>query len=163
MYLSILRCYFIIFIVLSLDKTVNSDCFNSHDYFWKHLATKTPYRYVANNNNSQIVFDGCNPHKIWAVLRHGTRYPGEKFINKVNVDLVEIQQLIIKNFDDNNSKLCPDSINKIKEWSPQMNISNSKKLAHEGEDEMIELAERFQERFPSLLQNEYSNSTFKVC
>lgn len=39
---------------------------------------------------------------------------------------------------------------------------DEKRLAHEGEDEMVELAERFQNRFPQILPDVYTNSTFKV-
>lgn len=39
---------------------------------------------------------------------------------------------------------------------------DEKKLTHEGEDELMELAERFQKRFPELLPETYSNSSFKV-
>jgi multiple inositol-polyphosphate phosphatase/2,3-bisphosphoglycerate 3-phosphatase len=40
--------------------------------------------------------------------------------------------------------------------------ADEKRLAHEGEDEMVELAERFQNRFPQILPEVYTNSTFKV-
>jgi len=37
------------------------------------------------------------------------------------------------------------------------------KLAVEGENEMIDLGERYQARFPYLMPETFNNQTYKVC
>lgn len=59
-------------------------------------------------------------------------------------------------------KLCSEEIASLEAWFPHVEESDEKRLAHEGEDEMTELAERFQNRFPQILPEVYTNSTFKV-
>lgn len=159
---AVLLLFFILELIACFKETVNSDSDKFKDYFWKHLGSKTPYRYVAEKNDSEVVYEGCHPKKIWAIIRHGTRYPSEKFVTKFGLRLKEIQALIINKIKENEEILSPSIAKNITLWSPQMVLENERKLAHEGEDEMIELAERFQKRFPTLLNIEYSNSTFIV-
>lgn len=47
-------------------------------------------------------------------------------------------------------------------WKPKVKVTHQKMLVHEGEDEMIKLAERMQARFPSLLSIQYSNTSYYV-
>lgn len=58
--------------------------------------------------------------------------------------------------------LCDDSVMKLKKWASQIDDSEHKILAHEGENEMLELAERYQNRFPEVLSEKYSNNSYKV-
>lgn len=51
---------------------------------------------------------------------------------------------------------------KLRKWTPQIDESEHKILAHEGENEMLELGERYQNRFPEVLPEIYSNSSYKV-
>lgn len=51
---------------------------------------------------------------------------------------------------------------KLKKWASQIEESEHKILAHEGENEMLELAERYQNRFPDVLPEIYLNSSYKV-
>jgi len=59
-------------------------------------------------------------------------------------------------------QLCKEEIGALQAWSPHVEEADEKRLAHEGEDEMVELAERFQNRFPQILPEVYTNSTFQV-
>lgn len=47
-------------------------------------------------------------------------------------------------------------------WKSKVLDDEEKSLAHEGEDEMVHLAERMQNRFPDVLPKIYSNTTYKV-
>ena len=58
--------------------------------------------------------------------------------------------------------LCSDIVRQLSKWTPEVENTDEKKLTHEGEDELLELAERFQRRFPKLLPEIYSNSSYKV-
>lgn len=137
-------------------------CSNIESYYLQHLATKTPYRSVANKNESVIHYEGCHPIKIWMVVRHGTRNPGEKMISKMKLRLPALRTAIINNHNQSKGDLCDAELANLTLWSPQVEIADQKRLVHEGEDEMLELAERIQNRIPSLLPEIYSNATFKV-
>lgn len=58
--------------------------------------------------------------------------------------------------------LCSEDVEKVRSWEPTVDPSELKFLTHEGEEEMLLLGERFQNRFPDLLPESYSNKTFKV-
>nr|CAD7440358.1 unnamed protein product [Timema bartmani] len=57
--------------------------------------------------------------------------------------------------------LCTDEILYFENWKPQVEDPDHKRLAHEGEDEMVDLAERFQIRFPNIFEENYVNDSFK--
>lgn len=85
------------------------------------LATKTPYRFVANRDDSaptyegklkflflnyealmkncsnSLLFTGCNAVKFWAMIRHGTRNPGDDIISNMKERLPIIRDEIVKN------------------------------------------------------------------
>lgn len=61
-----------------------------------------------------------------------------------------------------NPKLCSGDIERLREWVSQVNASEEKHLTYEGIDELIELAERVQKRFPSLLPEQFDEDMYKV-
>lgn len=138
------------------------ECLGYEQYFAKHLATKTPYREVANKNDSAVFFEGCHPIRIWMLIRHGTRNPGEKMILKIKTTLISLRTAILSNHNQTRGSLCDTDLAKLALWYPQIEIADQKRLVHEGEDEMVDLAERIQHRFPDLIPDDYSNSSFKV-
>lgn len=69
----------------------------------------------------------------------------------------------MKNYEDGKTNLSPDDALLFKEWKLSFNQSDMMKLAMEGENEMIDLAERYQTRFPSLMPEIYNNETYRVC
>lgn len=157
--------YFILLFILLLGDNEgfkkDNDCPNVNDHHQKYLATKTPYRFISNKNDSVVYFEGCQPIKIWAVIRHGTRNPDEKYLSKMRLRLPALQTAIISNHRQSKGALCDSELINLTLWSPQIELGDQKHLVHEGEDEMLELAERFQNRFPGLLPDVYSNSSFK--
>lgn len=58
--------------------------------------------------------------------------------------------------------LFKSQLEDFKNWKYELTTSDAKKLTTEGKREMIDLAERMQSRFPTLLPSEYSNSTYNV-
>ncbi|XP_017064132.1 multiple inositol polyphosphate phosphatase 1 [Drosophila eugracilis] len=119
------------------------------------LSTKTPYRAIANYDDMPPQFAGCHPTRIWSIIRHGTRNPSESVILQAQNRLSEIKKLIL---DQPNSPICFAEQNKLRQWSwNHLNATEDEKLlVAEGEDELIELAERMQRRFPDLLPDLYS-------
>ncbi|XP_041447911.1 multiple inositol polyphosphate phosphatase 1-like [Drosophila obscura] len=138
----------------------------------RHLSTKTPYRAIANYDETppQYAADftnsipsllstgfakqGCHPTRIWSVIRHGTRNPSKKVILRAQQRLVELQQRLLSQPHPN---LCPAEMEQLRNWSwGHLNaVEDEKLLVAEGEDELIELAERMQLRFPALLPDMY--------
>lgn len=101
--------------------------------------------------------------KIWLILRHGTRYPSKKYIPRMINELPQLQRIILENYENNITSLSSVDAALFKEWKPSFTQRNMMKLTTEGENEMIDLGERYQARFPSLMPEAYNNRTYKVC
>lgn len=93
------------------------------------------------------------------VIRHGTRNPKRKVINAINVHLRNIRNEIIEK---RNPKLCSYDIERLRTWESQVNVDEEKHLTFEGNDELLQLAERYQKRFPSLLPELFDEKFYKV-
>ncbi|XP_015031938.2 multiple inositol polyphosphate phosphatase 1 [Drosophila willistoni] len=118
------------------------------------LSTKSPYRSIANYNDTQPHYPGCVPTRIWATIRHGTRMPSKSVIARAQERLTVIQDMLLQQA---KPKLCAKELEQLRKWSWQhFNPEDDEKLLMaEGENELIELAERMQLRFPSLLPDPY--------
>ncbi|XP_031844555.1 multiple inositol polyphosphate phosphatase 1 [Nomia melanderi] len=137
------------------------NCFlHGKDYRCK-LGTKTPYRFIANYDDSPLEYSGCTPKKIWLVLRHGTRYPGKKYIPSMIEKLPQLQQTILHNYQTGKTSLKDEDVALLKDWKIIFTEDDVMKLTEEGGNEMIDLAERYQSRFPFLMSEEYSNKTYR--
>ncbi|XP_004524101.2 multiple inositol polyphosphate phosphatase 1 [Ceratitis capitata] len=117
-----------------------------------HLSTKTPYRVVANLDDKPITYPECRATRIWSVIRHGTRNPSKEHIEGTKFRLVQLKEQILKN---PQTKLCPEELIRLRFWNFNISSEEEKYLTAEGEDELQELAERMQNRFPNLLVDEY--------
>lgn len=100
----------------------------------------------------------CTPTKIWMLVRHGTRNPSVKLIRQMRDRLPQIRNLILNTASD----LPEDLIKALRKWEIHITDNEQKQLTHEGEEEMLRLAERMQRRFPDVLSPVYSNSSYKV-
>ncbi len=60
----------------------------------RHLATKTPYTYVANNDSDEVVGSGCVARQFWLLSRHGTRYASERGMRHILETLPEMAREI---------------------------------------------------------------------
>lgn len=78
-------------------------------------------------------------------------------------ELPRLQNIILKNYEDGKTRLSADDAALFKKWKPVFTLTDMMKLAAEGENEMIDLGERYQARFPSLMPEVYNNQTYKVC
>lgn len=126
-----------------------------------------------------VLFKGCEPVKIWMVIRHGTRLPSRSLINDMTNKLPRLRDRIIHNSATSSKlnlsviavriilyfvevQLSEEALEAIRDWHLQIKPEDAKILAYEGEDEMLNLAERMQMRFPTILSNIYSNTSYKV-
>lgn len=107
--------------------------------------------------STMFFYPGCKAVRNWAIIRHGTRNPSAKTITKMKNDLYRFRDDLLYN-----SRLCKADRESFWSWACYLNEDQEKILVPEGEDEMIDLAERFQLRFPHLLSDNYDNSTYKV-
>lgn len=119
---------------------------------------------MAAQINSLVVFCcnlflGCKPAKLWMLVRHGTRNPSVDIIRKMRERLPQIRNIILETGNNVEKYIS----NALKEWNLNIGDNDQKQLTHEGEDEMLHLAKRMQNRFPNLLSPIYSNSSYKVC
>lgn len=153
--------YFCLLVLLGsqIDLSIQS-CHNIHDKYHTYLGTKTGYRWIQNENSDAISYSDCELSKIWGIIRHGTRLPGDDTISKMQLKLTSMQQNIIDNFNSDKSSLC--NISKFTAW--QLKLHNDlveKSLTEEGGEELFKLGVRMRDRFPSLLKQKYDNDTFK--
>lgn len=96
------------------------------------------------------------------IVRHGTRYPGEKDIKSMKENLPVLRRNVIEKFQSNYSKLSKSFIHQLKGWKIDFDIHDSKILDSEGENEMTDLADRMQTRFPFIFRDSYDNQMYKV-
>ncbi|XP_063973930.1 multiple inositol polyphosphate phosphatase 1 [Diachasmimorpha longicaudata] len=157
-------CYSILLIfltgVLSHDSLTKWQCTPLSDDFKCRLSSTTPYRYIANYDDSEIKFKDCKAKKIWLMIRHGTRNPGNSVIKSLG-ELVRIKEGVIKQCDSGNCGLTKKQLKRLRDWKTDLKDGDEMRLTEEGENEMIGLGERFQERFPELMPEKYDNKTFK--
>lgn len=118
--------------------------------------------YSINNKLLSKLFIGCISKKIWLLLRHGTRYPGKKYASSMIENLPKLKKIILDNYKENKTKFTKEEAVLFKEWKISFSKDNIMKLTEEGEDEMIDIGERYQSRFPNLMPEIYNNQTYKV-
>lgn len=58
------------------------------------------------------------------------------------------------------TKLCPEELARLRLWHFDVKSEEEKYLTNEGEQELMELAKRMQNRFPKLLINEYDPNIY---
>lgn len=138
------------------------DCHDFSPRYFEYLGTKTPYRLIANLNSSEIRYEGCEPIKIWMMIRHGTRNPGDQLITSMNTQIMQLRDEIVINHEEGKNDFCDGIIQKFEAWSPMVTFNKKKILVKEGEEEMTELAKRFKLRFPELFPNDYSEDFYQV-
>lgn len=61
-----------------------------------------------------------------------------------------------------NPRLCPHDMERLRNWQSRINSEEEKHLTFEGYDELLQLAERIQNRFPTLLPEQFSEKLYKV-
>lgn len=137
------------------------NCFLETNSYKCRLGTKTPYRFIAYDNDTPVNYPGCTQKKIWLILRHGTRYPGKKYIFRMIKDLPELQNIILNNYKLNKTYLSPESIIHLANWKLKFTENDMMNLVEEGENEMIDLGERYQSRFHDIMPETYNNKSYK--
>ncbi|XP_055533892.1 multiple inositol polyphosphate phosphatase 1 [Wyeomyia smithii] len=122
----------------------------------RRLATKTPYRHIHRDRGAaSVAFDGCRVSKVWGLFRHGTRNPSQKVIEAMNNDLVGIRDDIL-----HHGKLCQKELDMFRLWRPMLTPEQEKLLVEEGADEMLQIGQRFRQRYGEVLPIRYQQGDF---
>ncbi|KAK2579147.1 hypothetical protein KPH14_001317 [Odynerus spinipes] len=150
----------LIFLIINIVYSAH-DCFSKIDSYKCRLGTKTPYRFIAYQDDTPVEYPGCVPKKIWLIFRHGTRYPGVKYVSRMIKDLPELQKIILNNYEKNKTKLSPDDISNLANWKVKFTEDDTMHLYEEGKNEMIDLGERYQSRFYDIMPETYDNKSYK--
>lgn len=72
---------------------------------------------------------------------------------------IEMRDKILKGY----GTIGAEDLSLFRQWKPELYEEDNKKLVLEGADELLNLAERMQNRFPLLLSDTFSNDTYRVC
>ncbi|XP_032457486.1 multiple inositol polyphosphate phosphatase 1 isoform X4 [Nasonia vitripennis] len=158
---TILVLFVYIFTTILTHGTLSQKCFENSEQIHCKLGSKTPYRFIANYNDSRYIYTGCSEKKMWLVVRHGTRYPGKKHVKPMIKKLPKLKKKIVQSNNQNNSELSHDTIEKFNKWTLSFDEKQTMILANEGENELIDLAERMQSRFPNILVDNYDPELYK--
>ncbi|XP_071450920.1 multiple inositol polyphosphate phosphatase 1 isoform X2 [Hetaerina americana] len=165
-----MKCAIIILLIYALWKVdciyAKGVCTSDHHDPKPYLGAKTPYRIRMNPDMSPIVIPDCKAVQLWTIVRHGTRYPSAKVITSMKEGLPLLKNSILRNYEEGKGALCRNEYFNFGNWSTHVEEENEKQLTHEGEDEMQDLAERWLTRLPTLLSENYDNSSYefyKLC
>lgn len=121
------------------------------------------YSYESYTHNACINNDtaGCRPVRMWSIIRHGSRNPNRKTIRLMRSHAIEIRDNILRTQKTANT-LCEADLDLFRYWVPELHVDDQKTLVLEGADELLNLAERMQNRFPKLLSDTFTNNTYRV-
>lgn len=118
------------------------------------FSTKSPYIY--HNLYEKFSFPEFRISRVWALYRHGTRFPGKKAIHKYTYNLTELRDKLVET-----ARLNAKEIADLKDWKPKViQPEHAKYLTKEGDQELLQLGARFRQRFPNLF-NTPSQFVFK--
>lgn len=79
------------------------------------------------------------------------------------IDRLEyIKNRILDNYKLNLTKISEDTFKDLSEWKLDLTEEDSMKLYDEGENELIDLAERFQNRFKQIFHHIYNNNSYNI-
>lgn len=142
--------FFLFCVCFVSSETSDSDTMTLVNRF----STKTPYIY--NNLYENFSFPEFRISRVWALYRHGTRFPGKKAIHKYTYNLTELRDKLVET-----ARLNAKEIADFKDWKPKIiQPEHAKNLTKEGEQELLQLGARFRQRFPNLF-NTQSQFVFK--
>ena len=144
----------LILLLLNLQLSISEKCIIDQERRVKALGTKTPYAY--GHGNLQDIDLPCPAEKIWLLSRHGTRYPSKQGIKLMN----EVIPTILENIDESKTKLCPEDLKLMNEWNSNAVENQAKNLHPEGELELLNLGENYQNFLPDLLNEDYHDQDY---
>lgn len=64
---------------------------------------------------------GCEPKRIWSLVRHGTRNPNRKTIRLMVEELLAIRSRLIE-AQDETPTMCNEDVRLFEEWIPNVSV-----------------------------------------
>nr|XP_045611705.1 multiple inositol polyphosphate phosphatase 1-like isoform X3 [Procambarus clarkii] len=138
-------------------------CFTDDPDPYVGFSTKTAYNLARGEvTPEEIVPEGCEPRQIWHLVRHGTRYPSDDDTAAFLLTLPGLQIDILLAHQEGQGELCDGDLTLLTGWSiGALNMTWSSQLAPEGYRELEAIATRYKESLPLLLDQPFTNSSFK--
>lgn len=125
------------------------------------FSTLSPYEVIRGQRIDPNV-SSCTPSRFWTFTRHGHRLPSIPEIQPMLEIKDRIQRDILENYAAGRTTLCAADVELIRNWefNPNATLDSDLDLTPSGWFEMLEMAERFQEAFPTLFPSTYNESHY---
>lgn len=95
---------------------------------------------------------GCQPISIWALLSTA-KNTAEIDLHKTLNESFSIREKVVSSYKSGKSSLCAQDVENLQNWKTDNKmLSQTNFLTEEGSQELIGIANRLQQAFPSLLQ-----------
>ncbi|XP_063995673.1 uncharacterized protein LOC135173028 [Diachasmimorpha longicaudata] len=126
-------------------------CFVNETNPYLNFGVKTPYRFASTGIFERVVIPNCKPIRLWMLARHGTRYPQEAAVDRLQ-ELHTIRWKIMHYHEKGLGRLCDEDVNNIREWRPHPHFTEQEasKITEEGWREGEELGRRLKDAYPEL-------------
>ncbi|XP_015794310.1 multiple inositol polyphosphate phosphatase 1 [Tetranychus urticae] len=148
----------------NFDKKGPYCLFSSKNDIKRVYAAKTKYdqsvKLFAKLADSIDIPSTCKPIMFYLFSRHGIRYPEKDDIIDMEEILPKLQSEIINGYNSDQSELCEQDYQTVKDWKLQMVPENDNHLTSSGVETTKKIAGLFYERYPSLFDP--SEVEFKV-
>ncbi|XP_050440391.1 multiple inositol polyphosphate phosphatase 1-like [Adelges cooleyi] len=129
-------------------------CYQRESNSNRLYGSKTSYAAVSGVDLQKP--SDCTPIQVWMMSRHGTRYPSRETITEFKTKLNLLKAKITEQ-----SPMCWDDINAIRNWNTNLTIQDHYMLQAQGIEELKTLALRLKRQFPNLFSTNYDASKFK--
>lgn len=158
--------YFVLFAVTSITVSAKTSCYtdNPPDPYYSTETIYSEGKKLKNRNkpfSSENEIPGCTAVHLQLFVRHGTRYPAAKDIDRAIEVLYPLTKDITVNYNDGKTKMCGKDFKMLHDWKITYNQSKAKMLATRGEREIRDIADIYVTYFPFLLRPPYSKKQYE--
>ncbi|XP_037523140.1 multiple inositol polyphosphate phosphatase 1 [Rhipicephalus sanguineus] len=129
------------------------------------FGTKTTYRHATGLHTkwaNRARVPGCKPLLLMIFMRHTTRFPGKKDLEKFAVRLPELQSMILNASRAGSGTLCREHVTSLRKWKYNWDESLENRVTSSGIRETGEIASRFRRMFPGLLPGRFYQDEYIV-
>lgn len=100
---------------------------------------------------------------IWHLLRHGTRYPSSKEIEKLLAGVPELQKRLRANKDEGRvGEACNKTVDRVLDWKLEATPDQGDTLHERGEQDLRGIGKRLKQRHPTFFENYPNAASFTV-
>lgn len=140
----------------------SDQCYSNVTDPYLMFATGTAYEFIHDRRTGPVSIEQCEPQQFWLISRHGTRYPPSYGITSLQT-LPSLRDNIIQNHKiQNKGGLCKEDLENLMEWTLQVVTTLTSDLTLQGFKDLHNMAQRYKERFPTLLNQSYSKDLFEL-